>query len=298
MAQQQSRGLRFLVMGDWGGSASTDPQAKLAEQMGSVGDKLGVSFVLALGDNFYRHGVSSVDDSRFKTSYEDIYTQSSLQVPWYLVAGNRDHKGNVNAQIEYTKVSPRWRFPSLYYTVVTTLPGSSVTVQFIFLDTMLYLGPNSGQQDLWLEDTLQKSTADWLFVCGHHPVYSAGRHGPTARLVNQLRPLLEKYRVAAYMCGHDHNLQHIQDGSSVDYFVSGAGYETCDDRKHQTSLPQNASKYFWPPQATPFGGFMSAEVLDQRSLVVAFHDSEGHVLYTCRKTNPRLVPGEKHTARR
>ena len=120
---------------------------------------------------------------------------------------------------------------------MTTLPRSNVTAQFIFLDTMrtfitfalalalvpsralaeplsrpltVYLGPNNEQQDMWLEDTLQKSTADWLFVCGHHPVYSAGRHGPTPRLVNQLRPLLEKYKVAAYFCGHDHNLQHIQ----------------------------------------------------------------------------------------
>lgn len=76
--------------------------------------------------------------------------------------------------------------------------------------TAVYLGPNNERQDLWLEDTLRKSTADWLFVCGHHPVYSIGRHGPTPRLVNQLRPLLEKYKVAAYLCGHDHNLQHIQ----------------------------------------------------------------------------------------
>lgn len=147
------------------------------------------------------------------------------------IIGNRDHKGNIEAQIEYTKVSSRWHFPALYYTEAVQLPDSDVTVQFIFLDTMrtrprvdcslelvahtlsfhkVYLGPNNERQDMWLEDTLQKSTADWLFVCGHHPVYSAGRHGPTPRLVTQLRPLLEKYKVAAYLCGHDHNLQHIQ----------------------------------------------------------------------------------------
>jgi len=84
--------------------------------MASVADEIGsVSFVLALGDNFYRYtfihlrrpttsesipnssrhlrfprrGVSSVDDPRFKTSYEDVYTHSSLQVPWYLIAGTK-----------------------------------------------------------------------------------------------------------------------------------------------------------------------------------------------------------------
>jgi tartrate-resistant acid phosphatase type 5 len=284
-----SDGLRFLVMGDWGGSGGSEPQAKIADQMASVAEKSlgGISFVLTLGDNFYRRGVSGVDDPRFKTSFEDVYDHAALQVPWYIIAGNRDYKGSVQAQVDYTKASSRWRFPALYYTEVLRLPHSDVTAQFIFLDTMLYLGPNNELQDMWLEDTLKKSTAEWLFVCGHHPVYSAGRHGPTARLVNQLRPLLEKYKVAAYFCGHDHNLQHIQDGSSVDYFVSGSGYETCDERTD--SLPQNASKFFWPPKVTPFGGFMTTEIVNQNSMTVKFFDSDGQVLYSCHKTNPRTA---------
>lgn len=99
------------------GSGGSEPQAKIADRMASVADEIGsVSFVLALGDNFYRYtfihltppthhlrinpnrlrpsrfprrGVSSVDDPRFKTSYEDVYTHSSLQVPWYLIAGTK-----------------------------------------------------------------------------------------------------------------------------------------------------------------------------------------------------------------
>ena len=36
---------------------------------------------------------------------------------------------------------------------------------------------------------------------------------------------MEKYSVDAYVCGHDHNLQHIRNmsGDGMDYVVSGAG---------------------------------------------------------------------------
>lgn len=49
--------------------------------------------------------------------------------------------------------------------------------------------------------------ATYLFVGGHHPVYSVGSHGPTACIVSKVLPLLYKYHVNAYFCGHDHDLQ-------------------------------------------------------------------------------------------
>jgi len=65
-------------------------------------------------------------------------------------------------------------------------------------------------------------------------VWSVGRHGPTEALKDRLRPMLIKYNVNAYFCGHDHDMQHIhEDDSTVEYFLSGAGHETedSDDNK-------------------------------------------------------------------
>jgi len=230
--------------------------------------------------------VDSVNDPRFKTSFEDVYTHPSLQVPWYIIAGNRDHKGNVNAQIEYTNVSTRWHYPALYYTEVIPLPGTDITVQLVFIDTMMYLGKSPEAQDTWLEDTLQKSTADWLFVCGHHPVYSSGEHGPTARMIHHLRPLMEKYKVTAYFCGHDHALQHLQDGSGIEYFCSGAGYEASSIRYSGEALPHDVSKFFWPTQETAYGGFVSVEISGHHTMKVTCLDSDGQELYSFAKTNP------------
>ena len=59
----------------------------------------------------------------------------------------------------------------------------------------------------WLESTLRSSTAHYLIVGGHYPVWSIAEHGPTKCLVDRLRPLLQKYHVTVYINGHDHNLQ-------------------------------------------------------------------------------------------
>ena len=55
-------------------------------------------------------------DPRFNLTFERTYSDKSLQIPWYMIAGNHDHKKNVSAQIAYTKVSERWMFPDFFYT--------------------------------------------------------------------------------------------------------------------------------------------------------------------------------------
>lgn len=40
----------------------------------------------------------------------------------------------------------------------------------------------------------------------------------------------------SYFCGHDHNIQHIkEDGSNVNYFVTGAGHLTDPSTAHEVS---------------------------------------------------------------
>jgi tartrate-resistant acid phosphatase type 5 len=50
----------------------------------------------------------------------------------------------------------------------------------------------------------------WLIVCGHYPVFSVGSHGDTDELLVNLLPLLQQYKVDAYLSGHDHLSAHLE----------------------------------------------------------------------------------------
>ncbi len=68
---------------------------------------------MALGDNFYNKGVRDVNDPRFQTTFENVFT-GYLNSPgfiFHILAGNHDHLGDIKAQIEYSNKSKRWSFP-------------------------------------------------------------------------------------------------------------------------------------------------------------------------------------------
>jgi hypothetical protein len=52
-------------------------------QMGIIGEKLDIDFVISTGDNFYDDGLKGVDDPAFDESFTKIYTAPSLQKQWY-----------------------------------------------------------------------------------------------------------------------------------------------------------------------------------------------------------------------
>ncbi|XP_054897721.1 tartrate-resistant acid phosphatase type 5a [Poeciliopsis prolifica] len=288
--------IKFLAVGDWGGLPSppyvTTVQTTTAQEMSNVAQQFGADFILALGDNFYFTGVKSVDSPRFKDTYEDVYTSKYLKVPWYVVAGNHDHAGNVKAQIEYSQKSDRWKFPSYYYELNFRIPNTGKTLTIIMLDTVMLCGnsddfadeqprePLNGvdanRQLVWLKDRLAQSKADFLLVAGHYPVWSVSKHGPTKCLVRKLRPLLIKHNVTAYLCGHDHNLQYLEE-SGVGYVVSGAGNFLDPDVHHWKKVPKGSLKFFTGQLSTQ-GGFVHAEVTDSK-LILTIFQSKGSTLY-------------------
>lgn len=83
---------------------TTAAEQTTAKGMDDLAGEIGARFALALGDNFYYDGVTSVDDHRFKDTFENVFTGSNLQGEDFfrVLAGNHDHNGNVTAQIAYT----------------------------------------------------------------------------------------------------------------------------------------------------------------------------------------------------
>jgi acid phosphatase len=230
--------VRFLAFGDWGRDGKAF-QLPVAEQMGKTAAADHSQFIVVLGDNFYGDGVPDVEARQWTTSFEEIYTAPSLQVPWYVALGNHDYYTNAGAQVEYTLFSPRWKMPARYYTVTRRIDAAN-TVEFFIIDSTPYseakhpkaaehgdvLQQDTAAQTKWLEAALKKSTAQWKIVCAHHPIYSSsGKHGDNGALIETIEPLLEKYGVQVYLAGHDHDMQHLRVGA-INYFVSGAGSQT------------------------------------------------------------------------
>ncbi|RUS85020.1 hypothetical protein EGW08_007204 [Elysia chlorotica] len=295
--------LRFLTIGDMRGVEiepfSTYFERCTSAQMGKIADTYGPQFVLELGDNFYMNGVTNVDDMRFNATFEAVYTAKSLNIPWYIIAGNHDHHGNVTAQIIYSQRSKRWNFPDFYYYKEFSFSGGKRTFGIIFIDTVLLCGKSDdddllqppGADDLktaeaqwkFIENRLKTSKADYLFTAGHHPVYSTATHGPTHCLVDRLLPLLDKYNASGHLCGHDHNLQHLRtkskNGNLLEFFVSGMANTVDPFALHEKSVPLGSSLFHYGGLFS-LGGFMYSEVTESNMTVIFVSGSGKHLYAT------------------
>jgi len=237
----------FYTIGDWG--TNNDGLKQVANSMNKYSIIKKPDFVLSLGDNFYPHGVNSVDDPLWDICYRNMFTAPNLYCTWYSVLGNHDYFQNPKAQIDYylQKKDERWFMPSNYYTFVrnyATNYATNKTIQVVALDTVLlavqtsqqllphYVINNYNINDIerdkqlqWLEKTLLSSTADWLIVIGHYNIYSGGFHSSNHEMITILKPLFSKYNVDLYACGHCHDLEYLYD-DNTHYIVSGAGSKT------------------------------------------------------------------------
>ncbi|KAM4677381.1 tartrate-resistant acid phosphatase type 5 isoform 1-T3 [Discoglossus pictus] len=290
--------LRFVALGDWGGLPLppfyTKQETLVAQEIGTTVSKWGADFILSLGDNFYYDGVTDVTDPRFKTTFESVYDAESLiNIPWYIIAGNHDHKGNVSAQIAYSNVSARWHYPDYYYDLSFDIPSTNVSVRLLLLDTVLLCGISDdfldGQplhaadyrlakkQMEWLEEKLQTAKEQYVLVAGHYPVWSVAEHGPTDCLLDSLLPLLKKYRVTAYLSGHDHNMQYFKDENGIGYVLSGAGNFMENSRKHELDVPPGYLKFFEGSEDT-MGVFAYIEI-NPKEMNITYIQSGGKCLF-------------------
>ncbi|XP_030495746.2 purple acid phosphatase 3 [Cannabis sativa] len=279
--------LSFLVVGDWGRKGAYN-QTQIARQMGKIGEKLKINFVVSTGDNFYDDGLKSINDPAFLNSFTKIYKAKSLQKPWYNVLGNHDYRGNVEAQL-----SPNFRSVDSRWLCMRSFVVNSEIAELFFVDTTpfvdkYFLRPKDHKYD-WrgvlprqhylsnlLKDVdlaLRNSAAKWKIVIGHHGIRSAGHHGDTKELVKQLLPILEANEVDLYINGHDHCLQHISSITSrIQFLTSGGGSKAWKGDFSANS--HKGMRFYYDGQ-----GFISVQ-LTPNDAIVAFYNIYGKVMHT------------------
>ena len=203
-----ARPVRVLAFGDYG--TGSDMQKAVSAAMRAYHGRHPFDFGITLGDNFYSVGMLSTSDPRWKTQWSELYDAMGIKL--YATLGNHDwgHPDSPAAEILYSNLSPSWRMPAPYYTF------AAGAAQFFALDT----NEVSEAQIRWLKDALDRSVARWKIVYGHHVLYSAGQHDDNPKLIAQLMPIL-RGRADVYICGHEHDLQHLGPDEGIHFFVSG-----------------------------------------------------------------------------
>ena len=255
----------------------------VAKQLARAVTGINASFIISTGDNIYPDGVASGQDPLWQASFENIFYQYPLARSWYAVLSNHDYHGNPQAQVDYSRVSQRWKMPARYYSFKKKISPATEAL-FVFLDTnpldpASYTAPyapeliqqDSLAQKRWLEEVLADPSprVRWKIVIGHHPLYTAGNRALNKPILRAaLESVLEKHKVDMYLSGHEHHLQYYHPpGKYTHHFISGAGSEA-----NESLQPRGPSDFFAPIQ-----GFMTFSVSNEAVLMQAIN-RKGKVL--------------------
>lgn len=243
-----------------------------------------------------------------KSTFEDVFQSEPLvNTPWLTIMGNHDHYGNASAQVAYTDKYKRWIMPSFNYTVniKRSDTDNSTFIRMLMIDTVSMCGNTGFDSEVFrkpkfsstrdrlasreyfesIEDELEKLKYEYVpyvIINGHFPIWSIAEHGPTQCLVNRLRPLLYKYNVTAYFCGHDHSLQHLTEtslGQTVEYFVIGASNFVQNSTDHKDSVPSGSLKFFWAYGDSIINGGLGLVRANAQNMTFSFAETNGHDLY-------------------
>ena len=205
--------VRVLAFGDFGNGSPR--QEHLAESMRRLHADKPFDLAVTLGDNFYPAGMNGPTDPRWQRDFARLY--EPMRIPFYPSLGNHDWilADSPAAELLHSAKSDYWRMPALRYSFVAG------PVQFFAIDTNLV---TRAELD-WLDRELARSTARWKIVYGHHPIYSNGAHGDDPTVRDSVLPLL-RGRASVYLCGHEHDLQHLGPEAGIHFVIVGGGGAT------------------------------------------------------------------------
>lgn len=267
--------LNFFVIGD--GGSGDESQWAVADAMERVCQDInGIDGLILLGDNFYKVGVSSVEDGQWKEKFEAPYGQPCLKrAPVYPVLGNHDYRGNTEAQILYHQKNPRWFMPARFYSVRFGEMLELIAADTAFPD--LCFSPETCSLD-FLHERL-KHPARWTLVAAHHPLASASDHGygHSGGFSGFVLRQIACGRADVWMSGHAHHLEHRKisgcEGSSM--LVSGGGGASLYGIVREPESEFAKSEH----------GFLHIEATEKK-LSFRFLGTDAQVLYSDSRSKP------------
>ncbi|HZZ83441.1 MAG TPA: metallophosphoesterase [Anaeromyxobacteraceae bacterium] len=226
-------------------------------------------------------------------------------LPFYAALGNHDVNtsgaclapgeraaavGRAKACLEVAHESPLWHMPGRHY-VVDRGPA-----RFIVLDGNLLVGDYGGftleGEVEFAREATRPCAGRRCFIVAHHPAATAGSHvadWKDGRYRERLRRVQDAFQgpIAAWLSGHDHDLQQLRAPGGYDVFVSGNGSRQRPSERFEKVMPPEARLLF----ASTSWGFASLELFDD-GWGVRFEDAAGVSLQCCRARGAgRCEPG-------
>lgn len=189
--------LEFAVIGDHGDINNMRNADINFDGMNALfgTDEVNPEFFVALGDNIYDNGMSSIDDPAFYSMMDLFESRDNLKdLEIYPVLGNHDCRGSVKAMLDASKLDNKWEIHSRYYShsydIDKSRPGDELGI--VFLDgcqlcciedaRSVFCNDNSeppteeqiNAHYQWLDKTLAKmSKTLWKVLLIHFPIYSS-----------------------------------------------------------------------------------------------------------------------------
>jgi hypothetical protein len=275
--------VNLLAMGDWGSDAKE--QKLVAQILAGYCGRAGVQFngLVSVGDNFYVT-LQSENDPQFQSLFEDMYDPRRINFPFYAALGNHDYQKN-KARIElayaYKHPDSRWKLPNRWYRY--DLPAEKPLVTLLVLDSNK---PSMSDADWkgqirWLEYQLSRPReSKWIIAAAHHPLFSNGAHGDNGVLQTNWGPLFKKYNLDFYICGHDHDLQHLQiDGWYPSFIVSGGGGQKPTRMRRDKRGPFSRS----------LNGFAHLQFTPDQAIVEFTNGRDGQIVHQFTRSNSGAV---------
>lgn len=251
--------LRVLHFGDFGDD--TFQHRAMGRAMVEFSKTVPLDLALSVGDNLYECGpelnqASSACafeadanavaksytpplDSTFRANFEaplEALLRDGKPVPIWLVLGNHDvnawgncsvgtdpdRAARARACLEVAHRSPQWTMPGRHW-VLDEGPA-----RFIAIDSNLlvrdYGGFTFDDEVAFVRSAAGVCGEKLCFLVAHHPPVSAGEHRDTGpQYLARVKRIEEAAggRIAAWIAGHEHQLEHLRAPSGYDVFVSG-----------------------------------------------------------------------------
>jgi hypothetical protein len=216
----------FAALGNTG--SGLPGQRRIGKTLGDLAPSGPLDFVLLLGDSFLPAGVADCNDAKWQTCFQQPYPEFTLPVPFHVVPGARDLRGNEKALLTYGQTNWRWQMPE--FAGDFTLQAHGKEICCIGFDAARYFGAETeaatGSTRRMLISRAARSQALWKIVFGNVPLYaqSGDRADPARQQLREaLRDCLENAGVDLYIAAGGHYLEVQQPGHGPLQVCSGGG---------------------------------------------------------------------------